>query len=119
MANKSSLVPWVVFIVAIGIVLAIVFPQYKYISNELRVAKARNIAATLTTATAENYTRRKLDLVQGSPVGNCQEILKVSGNQLPPGFTITNRDIQLDVVDVCQLQGTSIWPIAFNVIGTR
>jgi hypothetical protein len=117
MTNNNSLVTWFVFIVAIGVVTAMVFTQYKYISTELKVAKARNVASALTTATAENYTRRKMDLAQGVPLNNCQEVMSISGNQLPSGYLIQNRDIPPDVMEVCQLQATAIWPIAFNVIG--
>jgi hypothetical protein len=43
--------------------------------------------------------------------------MSISGNQLPSGYLIPNRDIPPDVMEVCQLQATEIWPIAFNVIG--
>lgn len=118
MTNSRSFIPWIIFLLVIGIVIAIAIPQYKYISTELRKAKARHIASSLSTATASNYVIRKLNLAQGISITNCQQILMVRENPLPAGYTVPSKDIQLDVVDVCQLQGAS-GPILFNVIGIR
>ncbi len=118
MANSKSLVPWIIFILVIGIVVAIAIPQYQYISTELRNAKARHVASSLANATAVNYVIRKLNLAEGVSISNCQEILKVQENPLPAGYTVPSKEIASDVIDVCQLQGAP-GPILFNVIGIR
>jgi type II secretory pathway pseudopilin PulG len=118
MSHSRSLVPWIVFLLVIGIVIAITIPQYQYISTELRKAKARHVAAALSNAAASNYVARRLHLAEGISIGNCQEILKLRENPLPAGYTIPSKTIAADVIDVCQLQGTS-GPMLFNVIGTR
>lgn len=108
---------WVVFILIVVVFGVLAIPKYCVLSKQIQEAHARSYVATLTSASAANYTQRKSNVSNGVPVKNCTDVVNIGNIKLPDGDLIASQDIDPEKVAICTLNVKGISAVQFSVIG--
>lgn len=77
-----TLIELVVVIVILGILAATALPKFVNISSDARQAAVSGVAGAVASASAINYSARKINASRGSPVSTCDD----AGNLLQGGI---------------------------------
>jgi len=114
-----SIIELIIVIAIIGILSVVAIPKYFNLSNTSYEATTKNIAATLSTANAENYAARILDVNNGIPIKNCSSAANLLQGGLPSGYKINSRNIKVNDTINCTLQGPASTKATFIATGIR
>jgi hypothetical protein len=115
--NQNSSLMWAIFIAIVVGIVVIAIPQYVTLAKEIHVAQARDLAAGLTAVTAVNYTQKKRNPSNGVAIKSCKDVTNITGNNLPPGYHISDEEVQSEVITNCTLSAPGISGVPFSVIG--
>lgn len=84
-----TLIELVVVIVILGILSAIALPKFINLSSEAGTAAASGVAASLASASAINYTAKKVGNSNAVTIASCAAAPGLLvGNNLPNGYTV-------------------------------
>jgi exopolysaccharide biosynthesis protein len=116
-SKQKSIIFWIIFLVIVAVICMMILSKYGTLSKDLRATQARNLASSLTSSSAANYTQRKSNSSSGISIKNCKDVTNITGNHLPTNYEITDQAVQPDAVIFCTLNGPGIASIQFSVIG--
>jgi len=115
--NQNSSLMWAIFIAIVVGIIVIAIPQYATLAREIHVAEARDLAAGLTAVTAVNYIQKKLNSSHGIAIKSCKDVTNIMGNYLPPGYHISDEEVQSEMITTCTLSAPGISGVQFSIIG--
>ncbi|MDP9107592.1 MAG: type II secretion system GspH family protein [Pseudomonadota bacterium] len=101
--NAFTLIEMVIAIDIIGILAALSLPRYIDLSNESKLASVQSVAAGLSSASAINYSSRKLNGGYGIPITKCEDSAGTLLSGLPSGYTIRSQIVAVDQTASCLL----------------
>ncbi len=88
-----TLIELVMIIVILGILAAVAIPRYIDMQTEANAAALQGVAGGMSSAMATNYAGRRLNVANGVPVDNCNDIGTVMAGGIPSGYNITAQAI--------------------------
>jgi MSHA pilin protein MshA len=102
-----TLIELVMVIVILGILAAVVIPQFVSLSDEANKGAAQGVAGNMSSAMAINYSTRLLTSVAGtSAIGDCSDISKILQGGIPANYTVQAQPITFGTV-TCQVSNGS------------
>ena len=103
-----TLIELVVVILILGILSAVALPKFIDLKTDALNATTAGVAGALSSASATNYGARKVNIANGSAVGNCTEAAAtLQSGSLPAGYSITAATVAPNATVSCILTGTS------------
>jgi MSHA pilin protein MshA len=102
-----TLIELVMVIVILGILAAVVIPQFVNLSGEANRGAAQGVAGNMSSAMAVNYSTRLLTSVAGtSAIGDCTDISKILQGGIPVNYTVQPQAITSGTL-TCQVSNGS------------
>lgn len=113
-----TLVEIVVVITILGILAIIAVPRYIDLTSTSHTNSTKGIAATLATASANNYAARTAGGTSvGSAISNCNQIGALLTGGLPAGYSINSTAITAGSSQTCTLNGPNSTSATFSGLG--
>jgi MSHA pilin protein MshA len=115
-----TLIELVMVIVILGVLAAVAIPKFVDLGSDARDAAAQGVAGGLSSASAMNYSVRKVRGATADSVAitNCQHAANALQGGLPTGYTIDPVAIAADVTKVdCKLNPPTGAQVNFTATG--
>ena len=111
-----TLIELVMVIVILGVLAAVAIPQFTNLSTEANAGALAGVAGGMSSAMATNYAARSLNVANGQPVDNCNDIGAVMLGGVPTGYTFNIAVIGPNASAACIVTQTSTTNTA-NFVG--
>lgn len=103
-----TLIELAIVLAILGILGAIVLPQFVDFTGEAEDSSLKALASSLTASSATNYGERKANPSAGVAVTNCTDVANtLPGGSLPQGYTIQSQSISSGQEATCTVQHDS------------
>ncbi len=83
-----TLIELVMVIVILGLLAAIVVPQFIDLQNQANQGALQGVAGTMASAMAVNYVSRLSTTATGTPITDCNEVGMVLPGGVPSGYAV-------------------------------
>jgi MSHA pilin protein MshA len=104
-----TLIELVVVIVILGILAATALPKFVDLGTDAQVAATNAVAGNITSASAINYSARKVSTGYGVPVTQCASASTLLQGGLPSGYSMGPTGFPLpiaaDITRACVVYG--------------
>lgn len=110
-----------IVILVMVVVMAEIIPRVLQLEHDVRKTAVINIAASLGSISALNYTLTKIDKRQTFTLANCTDVLRGMTNRddFPPGYRISSVPVEVGQQRTCTLtHPDGVTYAEFTVIGT-
>jgi MSHA pilin protein MshA len=81
-----TLIELVMVVVILGILAAVVIPQYVNLSSQASIGAVQGVAGSMSSAMAVNYAARSLTTGAGAAVVGCSDIGNILQGGIPAGY---------------------------------
>jgi MSHA pilin protein MshA len=83
-----TLIELVMIIVILGILAAVVIPQYVNLSSQANQAAVQGVAGGMSSAMAVNFASRSLSATAGSAITACSNVGSILQGGVPAGYSV-------------------------------
>lgn len=114
-----TIIELILVVAIIGILSIVAIPKYINLSITAQTNSIKYIAATLSSANAENYASRSISTTNGVKITNCTSAKNLLTNELPSGYSITSHSVSVNTTVICTVRGPTSSSATFFATGIK
>lgn len=90
-----TLIELVMVIVILGVLASVALPKFVDLSTDAQQAATDGVAGAISSASAINYSARKISTAKGVPITDCVDAAMLMQGGLPSGYKVGDSSLPL------------------------